>query len=317
MRSNKRSILTPAAPILIGSARSYWATHFYSVLKCIDSHKQLAHSPRKFKEFPVWILSLLRGNLPLNFFNEVESYVQNWGVQYFLASFFNQKLGGHLVIELLERLEDLYGICFNRDLDSFAFHISGRDSALSHRLNDRFTEIFPFHASQDCVSNLIAYSDLCLILDNSFNGGAVAIFGEVEGIYGTKFRSEKYWGAKQEFCVFGIGTVQGNQKQIWFEETRHNGVDRVLLMIEKSHFIVMDFSQTIRCLKWLFLNGPEFEDFTGDDEFRWFANEIRARWSDPIESVFSFLEGYIDGGDLVGFIRNNDGPAIITDVQAL
>ncbi|WP_185755133.1 hypothetical protein, partial [Pseudomonas aeruginosa] len=86
---------------------------------------------------------------------------------------------------------------------------------------------------------------------------------------------------------------------------------------EKSHFIVMDFSQTIRCLKWLFLNGPEFEDFTGDDEFRWFANEIRARWSDPIESVFSFLEGYIDGGDLVGFIRNNDGPAIITDVQAL
>ncbi len=59
------------------------------------------------------------------------------------------------------------------------------------------------------------------------------------------------------------------------------------------------------------------EDFTGDDEFRWFANEIRARWSDPIESVFSFLEGYIDGGDLVGFIRNNDGPAIITDVQAL
>lgn len=76
-----------------------------------------------------------------------------------------------------------------------------------------------------------------------------------------------------------------------------------------------DFSQTIRCFKWLFLNGPGFEDFPGDDEFRWFAHAIRARWSDPIESVFSFLESYIDGGDLVGF--NNDGPAIITDVQAL
>lgn len=315
MRSNKRSILTPVAPILIGSARYYWATHFYSVLKCIDSHKQLAYSPRNFKEFPQWSLSLLRGNLPLNFFNDIESYVQNWGVQYFLASFFNQKLGGHLVIELLERLEGLYGTCFNRNLDSFTFHISGRDSALSHRLNDRFTEVFPFHASQDSVPKLIAYSDLCLILDNSFNGGSVAIFGEVEGIYGTKFRNEKYWGVKQEFCVFGIGTVQGNQKQIWFEETRHNGVDRVLLMIEKSHFIVTDFSQTIRCFKWLLLNGPGFEDFPGDDEFKWFAHAMRARWSDPIESVFSFLESYIDGGDLVGF--NNDGPAIITDIQAI
>lgn len=314
MRSNKRSILTPVNPILIPNTKSYWATHFYSVLKCIDLHKNLIHSPRNFKDFPQWSMSLLRGNLPQGFFGTMESYLMNWGVQYFLASFFNQKLGGHLIVELLERLEDMYGVCFNKNLDSFAFHVSGRDSALSYRLNDRFTDIFPFKDFEGSVQNLIAFSDLCLVVDNSFNGSSVAIFGEVEGIYGNKFRSENYWGKKQECCVFGIGTVSGEQKQIWFEEARRNGVDRVLLMIEKSHFIVTDFSQAIRCFKWLFSNGPAFQDFIGDEEFKWFANQMRTRWSDPIETVFLFLEAFIDGGDLVGF--NENKIKIITDIQA-
>lgn len=238
----------------------------------------------------------------------------NWGVQYFLASFFNQKLGGHLIEELLERLEDMYGVCFNMSLDSFAFHISGRDSALSYRLSDRFTDIFPFKDLKGDVQSLIAFSDLCLVVDSSLTGDSVAIFGEVEGIYGNKFRSERYWLKKQEFCVFGIGTVAGQHKQIWFEETRINGIDRVMIMIEKSHFIIEDFSQTIRCFKWLFSNGPAFQDFIGDEEFKWFANQMRIRWSDPIETVFLFLEDFIDGGDLVGF--NENEIRIITDIQA-
>ncbi|HHQ3294420.1 hypothetical protein [Pseudomonas aeruginosa] len=260
-------------------------------------------------------MSLLRGNLPQGFFEAMEAYLANWGAQYFFASFFNQKLGGHLIIELLERLEDIYGVCFNKNLDSFAFHVSGRDSVLSYRLNDRFTDIFPFKDLKRDVQSLIAFSDLCLVVDNSFNGGSVAIFGEVEGTYGNKFRSQVYWGSKQEFCVFGIGTVAGGQKQIWFEESRREGVDRVVLMIEKSHFIVTDFLQTIRCLKWLFSFGPSFKDFAGDEEFRWFANQMRERWSDPIETVFRFLESFIDGGDLVGFVESDI--KIITDIQAI
>lgn len=314
MRSNKRSILTPVSPILIPDAKSYWATHFYSALKCIDLHKNLIHSPRNFKEFPQWSMSLLRGNLPLGFFDQIESYLMNWGVQYFLSSFFNQKLGGHLIVELLVRLEDMYGACFNKNLDSFSFHVSGRDSELSHRLNDRFTEIFPFMDLKGNVQDLINFSDLCLVIHNSFNGSSVAIFGEVEGSYGNKFRSEKYWKKKQEFCVFGIGVVPGDRKYIWFEEYRRNGIDRVLLMIEKSHFIVADFFQAIRCFKWLFSYGPTFQDFIGDDEFKWFANQMRAKWSDPIETVFLFLEAFIDGGELVGFNRGEF--EIIPDFQA-
>ncbi len=290
------------------------AAAHYSALKCIHLHKNIANSPRGLKGFPQWSMSLLRGNLPYGFFEFMESYLLNWGAQYFLASFFNQKLGGHLIVELLERLEGSYGVCFNKNLDSFAFYVSGRDTALSYRLSDRFTEIFPFTAPTQGVQQLIDFSDLCLILENSLNGGRVALFGEVEGNYGNKLRQENYWGRKQEFCVFGIGFVEGGQKQIWLEDVQRNGINRVLLMIEKSHFIVTDFSQTIRSLKWLFTYGPNFRDFAGDDEFKWFANQMAQQWSDPIEAVFCFLEGFIEGGALVGF--NDNDIQIITSMQA-
>ncbi|MBD2782753.1 hypothetical protein [Xenorhabdus szentirmaii] len=314
MRSGKRSILTPVSPLVIPDYKSYWATHFYSVLKCMDSHKNLMYSPRRFKEFPMWSLSLLRGNLPPNFFDQIESYIRNWGMQYFLASFFNQKLGGHIIIELIERLEELYGVCFNRDLDSFSFFVSGNDSSLSYKLSNRFTDIFPYKELKGSLGDLIGYSDLCLVIENSLNGNSVGIFGEVEGYHGNKFQSENYWGKKQEFCVFGIGVVDGNQKLVYFEESYHKGIPRVHLIFEKSHFIINDFLEVLNCLKLLFLYGPTAKLQHYDEEFSFFLTEIKKMWSFPMEEVFRFLEKYIDGGDLVGF---NDGEIeIITSFQS-
>lgn len=314
MRSNKRSILTPVDPIIIPDTKSYWATHFYSILKCIDSHKNLMYSPRRLSGFPIWTLSLMRGNLPINFFEQLESYIKNWGVQYFLASFFNQKLGGHIIVELLERLEDMYGICFSKRLDKFSFYISGNDSSLSYKLSDRFTEIFPPAAKKEHVKNLISYSDLCLVVENSFNHASVALFGEVEGSFGNKFRTETYWGKKEEFCVFGIGSVEGDQKLVYFEESNHKGIPRVHLIFEKSHFIISDFLKAVDCFRWLFLNGPDRPYPSMGAEFDFFSEFMRKNWNTPIEQIFQFLERFIDGGELVGF---NDGAIrIITDLQA-
>lgn len=241
MRSGKKSILSPIRPILIPDYKSYWATHFYSIFKCMDNHKNLMHSPRRFREFPLWSLSLLRGNLPPNFFDQIESYIRNWGVQYFFASLFNQKVGGHIIYELIERLEELYGVCFNRDLDQFSFFVSGNDSHLSYKLSSRFNEVFPFKEMNGSLSNLIGYSDLCLVLENTLTGSSVGIFGEVEGTYGNKMRNENYWGKKQEFCVFSVGVVDGNQKLVYFKESNYKGIPRVHLMFEKSHFLSATF----------------------------------------------------------------------------
>ena len=314
MRSGKRSILTPVSPIVIPNQKSYWATHFYSILKCIDSHKNLTYSPRNFREFPLWSLSLLRGNLPPNFFDQMESYIRNWGVQYFFASLFNQKIGGHIIVELIERLEDLYGVCFNKDLNQFSIYVSGNDSQLSYKLSNFFTEVFPYKEMKGSLSDLIGYSDLCLVLENTLSGASVGIFGEVEGNYGNKLRTESFWGKKNEFCVFGVGVVDGDQKLIYFEESHHKGIPRVYLMFERSHFFISDFLEALNCLKLLFIYGPNINYRCPDDEFGFFLGEIKKMWSFPIDQVFFFLERFIDGGDLVGF---NDGAiSIITDLQS-
>ena len=209
MRSKKKNIISPIKPEIITNYKSYWATHFYSVLKCLDSHKNLMNSPMKLECFPLWSLALLRGELPPNFFDKIESYMANWGFQYFLASFFNQKLSSNIVIELIERLENIYNVKFSRSLDLFEFYVSGGDSSLSYELNKIFTSVFPYKLN-GIVSNrrdLIAYSDLCLVLEDSDTETKVGIFGEVEGIYGNKFNTEKYWGKKQDFCVFAIGNL--------------------------------------------------------------------------------------------------------------
>ncbi|WP_457808912.1 hypothetical protein [Kushneria sp. EE4] len=313
MRSATRNILTPLNHIVIPSQKSYWATHFYSILKCFDNHKNLKYSPIRFVEYPLWSLSLLRGNLPPNFFDQVENYIRNWGVQYFFASLFNQKVGEHVVVELIERLENLYGVCFRKYLDNYSFYISGSDSRLSYKLSSFFTEVFPYKEMKGSLSDLIGYSDLCLVLEDAL-GRSVGLFGEVEGNYGNKFRSENFWGKKNEFCVFGVGVVDGNQKLVYFEESHYQGIPRVYLMFERSHFFISDFLEVLNCLKFLFLYGPAVEYKCPDDEFGFFVKNIKQKWSSPIEEVFIFLEGFIDGGDLVGY---NDGYiSIITDLQA-
>ena len=77
---------------------------------------------------------------------------------------------------------------------------------------------------------------------------------------------------------------------------------------------IKDFLKVLDCFRWLFLNGPQRAYPSVDEEFDYFSDQIRKNWSSPIEQIFSFLEKFIDGGELVGY---NDGAIqIITDIQA-
>lgn len=316
MKSSKKSLITPISANVINNYRSYWATHFYSFLKCLDQHKQLKYSPQNFQEFPIWSLSTLRGNLPPNFFDYIENYIQNWGVQYFLTSFFNQKMGSNIVEAIIERLKNLYNLIYSVELDLYSFYVSGNDSSLSYKLGDQFSEVFPseLNGEKPNLNQLIAYSDLCMVLENSVTNLKVGIFGEVEGIYGNKLRSKIYWGDKQNFCVFGIGVVEGDNKLIYLEENFHHNIPRVQILIENSNPIISDFMKVITHFKWLFLYGPTSQFNPVDEEFDYFINKIKMNWSTPMPSLFSNLENYIDKGDLIGF--NDTGIQLITNIQA-
>ncbi|CFR09975.1 Uncharacterised protein [Yersinia frederiksenii] len=316
MKSIKKSLTTPIAPNIINNYRSYWATHFYSLLKCIDQHKQLQYSPQGFATFPIWSLSTFRGNLPPNFFDKIEDYIKNWGIQYFLTSFFNQKMGSNVVDAIIERLEQLYNVKFSKQLDYYSFYVSGIDSSLSNKLKERFSEVFPnqLNGENPSLTQLINYSDLCLVLENSQTGNKVGIFGEVEGIKGNKLRSELYWGRKQNFCIFGIGAIDGQDKKIYIEENHYNNIPRVQILIEKSNPIISDFMTVINYMKWLFLYGPSSNLTVIDEELGYFINKIKINWATPMPQLFRDLENYIDKGDLLGF--NDTGIELLTDIQS-
>lgn len=317
MESIRKSLAIPIAPNIINNYRSYWATHFYSLLKCIDQHKQLQYSPQRFDTFPIWSLSTFRGTLPPNFFDKIEDYIKNWGVQYFLTSFLNQKMANNIVESIIERLEKLYNVTFSKQLDYYSFYVSGADSSLSHKLEQRFSEVFPseLNGEKPSLAQLISYSDLCLVLENSQTRTKVGIFGEVEGIKGNKLSTELYWGKKQDFCVFGIGAIDGKDKKIYIEENHHNNIPRVQVLIEKSNPIISDFMTVINYMKWLFLYGPSLNLTIVDEELGYFINKIKNNWSTPMPQLFRDFENYIDKGDLLGF--NDTGIELLTDIQSL
>ena len=316
MQSRKKNLIEPLSLGIITNQRSYWATHFYSILQCLESHKTLQHSPRNLATFPNWSLGSLRGELPINFFASIEQYISNWGAQYFLANFLNQKVGGHIVIELITRLEKLYDARFSKNLNQFSCHVSGQDSEASFALNGLFSEIFPrqLNGITPNAGALIAYSDLCLILTDERLSTTVGIFGEVEGIYGNKFRTETYWGKKQDFCVFGIGVVDGRNGMVYFQEFEFNGIPKVVLLFERSNYVIKDFQLALENIKQLFLSGPSIRINPVDDEFDFFVNLLKRFWSKPMTDLMREISLYINNEDLVG--RNEVGIEIITSIQS-
>ena len=137
------NFLRPIQLGIIEEQKSYWANHFYSVIECINSHKNLQYSPRNFETFPIWTLNDLRGSHPINFFDHIQQYIKNWGFQYFLVNFLNKKSGCNIVKEIVGRLEEIHNVKFSNYLTGYEFHISGNDSAISENLSDRFTHTFP------------------------------------------------------------------------------------------------------------------------------------------------------------------------------
>lgn len=316
MISRKPSLITPVDTGFIPSIRSYWATHFYSIIQCIHTHNTLQYSPHKLHTYPEYTLGMLRGHFPVNFFETVETYIKNWGVQYFLANFFNQKLGGNVVDQLISHIEAMYDVKFSRGLNYFSFHVSGNDSDLSSALRGGHFEVFPntLNGMRTNANTLIANSDLCLMLTDQDRGINVGVFGEVEGIYGNKLRNETYWSKKHNSCIFGIGVVDGNEKKVYIQDHYKNGAWRTILTFERSNLIISDFMKALWGIKSLFLSGPLINTPTLDEEFGFFVNELKKNWHKSINDLMRTLKQYISNEDLVGF--NNSSLTVITSLQS-
>lgn len=302
----------------IGRYRSYWAGHFYSVLRCLRYHNGLEYPGRKMAKLGLedWSLSQLRGSAPANFFEKIDQFMANWGFQYLMASLLNTRPAGPVVESLISEIERLWDIKFNKALSSYEFYVSGRDSELSRGLDLLFADIFPstVQPSANEKRDVIANSDLCLILENPKNLAKVGIFGEVEGHKGNKILLDSFWQKKSPYCVYAFGVRREQGSSVHYQVRYLDGLYRVLITFQANHFVVADFQTTLWWFHYLFQNGPFRRFNIRDEELGYFYNILQRNWNQPISEILELIARYMYEDDVVESIPG--ASPIITNLMS-
>ncbi len=318
MAWTQEQLATPLNVGIIQNYKSYWATHFYSVLQCLHSHKKMHYSPTGLPYYPSWKLRDLRADLPYNFFNQMEFYLRNFGFQYFMSVFLNYKMSSTIVDQLIGNLVELYEIDMLAHHTSYKFFLAGSDSILSEGLVNEFTDVFPFQLQgfRPNANILATQADLCLILDFPIPYARLAIFGEVEGNHGIKLSNAGFWNGKKNltFCVFTVGVIDGAGKQAYIGSSFINDIPRVNLIFEKKHPVVQDFHMVLNYMRILFSEGKDTAVKSRDEEFDYFFDKVKQHWEKDTIELINDLRSYCNEGELIGIIPKKI--AIVTDLQA-
>ncbi|MEG9489318.1 hypothetical protein [Mannheimia indoligenes] len=258
---------------------SYWSMHFISVLECLVYHNNLQFRPIIIPETQtVSSLATMKSNYPNSFFDVMANYISNWGIQYFMVHYLNHEIGLELVDKIKEKLDDLFNIPNYKDYSDFEFYISGHDSELSKNIEGRFDEVYPKNFDFNLLEkrNLIKNSDICLVLKNYQNDQNIAIFGEIEGNHGDKLFTDSFWNGKSDFCVIGIGAVDGYQKgKFYLERYLHKRIfPKLNIIFEKNSYVVRDFLHTINEFRYIFNYGLEHKNYSDNSNYSYIVNEI-------------------------------------------
>lgn len=290
---------------------SYWSMHFISVLECLAYHNNLQFRPIIIPETQtIGSLALMKGNYPNSFFDILANYIRNWGMQYFMVHYLNHKISLDLVDRIKEQLDDLFNILNYKDYDDFEFYISGHDSELTKDISKYYDEIYPKNFQLDFLSkkNLINNSDICLVLKDTQNNKNIAIFGEIEGNNGDKLFTNDFWNRKSDFCVLGIGAVDGHQKgKFYIQRYLHHGIyPKLNIIFEKNSYVVRDFFHVINEFRDIFNYSTEYINHSDNSNLRYIVNEIIIKnWN---ESILYIL-------DQLYYIKHDSGKQLIGEVE--
>ena len=293
-------------PFLPDQSFEYWSAHFAALLQCMHNHICMSYSPQTLPNYPVWSIAEVRGEFKAHFFNELERYLTNWGMQYFLVNFLNSPISANITSALWQGIMDIFNPPFRQDLIYSHFQISGKDSALmaSPLLYDIKT--FPDFIDLEHKYHICQNSDIAFILNNDANvitKDAVAVFGEIEGNKGILLLGDKFWRRKHLNCIFGIGVVSSKtiatqlgmtHKQYLsqylytpsilkcYVRTEKTG-DKVVILFQQDHPIVKDFHDAMQFLRSLLQDGKSthiYEQFS--EPFRQAAFILRTGLRTPV-----------------------------------
>lgn len=304
---NNRLIHHYSMPISDNSL-SYWSMHFIAVLECLANHKTLRYPACKLYEYPIFSLANMKGYYPNSFFDNMASFIQNWGMQYFIVHFLNHKISLELVDKIKENLDGLFNILNYKDYDDFEFYVSGIDSELGKNISERYDEIYPkhFNLTVENKSFLERNSDFCLVLKSTQEGKNIGIFGELEGNYGEKLFQDSFWEGKSDFCVIGIGAVNGKNKGYYLENYLYRGqYPKLNILFEKSNHIIHDFYRVVNEFGYIFYQGVNYKNFHPDSSFRFLIDMIIQNWNAPVRNILDKLYLYkTDSDELIGELEN-------------
>lgn len=300
----RSQLVSPVQFAPFSGIRSYWATHFLAVLQCLRYHKALTFPGNLFdrKYQGNWSLSDLRGVAPAHFFSQIDQQMQNFGFQYCLATLLNSSEARPLALDLIGKIEEIWNVRFSTALSQYNFRISGNDSELSADLGSHFSHIFPPKNGDNIPrpADVIANSDLCLVLQNSETGQKVGIFGEVEGLHGSRIWANGFWARKSDYCIFGIGIISGQGRCVYLNVEERGCGPKILVTFEGNQFIVTDFRTVLWHMCYMMHNGPNAPlPSPVSEELGFFLDLVRKNWRTPLTELVYQISAYIHTNDVL------------------
>lgn len=264
--------------VLPDQSFDYWSAHFAALLQCMHHHVNLSDSPMNLPNYPLWSIADLRAEKKHDFFSGLERYLTNWGFQYFLVNFLNSPISQNITAALNKGINEVFNPNFRNDLTYCQFQMSGRDSTLSNIPLLSQISVFPStDYSNEYKYHICENSDLALILNNSnefITMDAISIFGEVEGNKGIKLLNDDFWESKHRNCLFGIGVVSSKTiasqlnlsnkmyldqfsqtPSILLSYVKTSSGFKVVVLFEQEHPIIKDYTDAMKFLRGLFLDG--------------------------------------------------------------
>jgi len=285
------SLLRIVQPGAVAYDFDYWAMHVSAVLLCLHDHPGLATSPARLLGDPwqAWSLNDFRGAIQPAAFNQMQALIQNWGAQYLLADVLNRDTLG-LRSPLLEAISEVAEEPSLPQLPAECL-VSGRDSYSGSEFLDRCNARIQgdrrrrVHTSAD----LVQFTDLCILLETD-GPERVAVFGEVEGNHGEYLGQERYWHAKSQLALFGIGLVPQQAYPITLDIVSFSFGRRAVVLLGTRSNVIGDFHHVVDAVGKFLYFGPR------DEWWRMlqpglpdvFAILVQY-WSNPVSELLSAL----------------------------
>lgn len=306
----------------------YWCSHFVSILQGLHFHVNLQNSPRTLSNYPHWSLQDLRGRNSNHYMQSIEPYLRNWGFQYFLINFLNSAIGSTVSAAIREGITNINDFKNAERLKYFRFESAGTDSILS-----RISYLVDQEKTRNIITtrNHVAFnSDLALGFSMHFDGSGDKIFafGEVEGNYGHRLLTTKFWDEKHPDLDFGIGVVKAKQPKkkkgqvlgklippkITLNYFKHWSGYKAVLLIEREHNIVQDYHDAIQMLVDIYYRGPDFRVLNNySTELSQISYILKAGYDTPVIELLNQFSYYSDFDNFIDPNSYNTNHIIRTD----